>query len=162
MQLGILSDTHDEVARTQLAVRLLQDVGAEVLVHCGDLASPAIVQAIAALPSWFTFGNRDADFVPELQRAAAEYGPVCLGWGGVIECGGRRIGVSHGHMTIDIRRVLAASPEILLTGHAHIPCDKVIDGVRRICPGALHRADTYTVAVLDLATDVLQLLRVED
>jgi uncharacterized protein len=162
MRLGILSDTHDELARTQLAVRILQDAGAEALVHCGDLASPAIVQAIAALPSWFTFGNHDADVVPALQRAAAEYGSVCLGWGGVIEWSGRRIGVAHGHMTIDIRRVLGARPELLLTGHTHLPSDSVIDGVRRICPGALHRADTYTVAVLDLATDVLQLLRVED
>jgi hypothetical protein len=47
-------------------------------------------------------------------------------------------------------------------GHAHLPSDKVIDGVRRICPGALHRADTYTVALLELATDVLQMPRVED
>jgi putative phosphoesterase len=162
VRLGILSDTHDEIARTQLAVRMLQDAGAEALVHCGDLACPEIVQAIAALPSWFTFGNHDADVVPALQRAATEYGPVCLGWGGVIECGGRRMGVAHGHMTIDIRRVLRTCPELLLTGHSHLPSDSVVDGVRRICPGALHRADTYTVALLDLASDVLQWLRVDD
>jgi hypothetical protein len=32
--------------------------------------------------------------------------------------------------------------------------------VRRINPGALHRADEFTVAVLDVASGELQLLRV--
>ena len=96
MRLGILSDTHDELARTRLAVDLLRDAGAEVLIHCGDLASPPIVQALAVLPCWFVFGNHDADTVPMLQIAAAEYGPVSLGWGGVVELGGRRVGVAQG------------------------------------------------------------------
>jgi putative phosphoesterase len=68
MRLGILADTHDELARTRLAVRMLLDAGAEALVHCGDLASPPIVEAITTLPSWFVFGNHDADMVPALQR----------------------------------------------------------------------------------------------
>ena len=158
--MGILSDTHDELTRTRLAVRMLCDAGAEALIHCGDLASPPIVEAIAVLPSWFVFGNHDADMVPVLQRAAAEFGPVCLGWGGVVELGGRRIGVAHGHMTTDVRRVLAEQPEILLSGHAHFPSDQTVGSMRRINPGALHRADEFTVAVLDLASGELEVLRV--
>jgi hypothetical protein len=98
--------------------------------------------------------------VPALQRAAAEFGPVCLGWGGVIEVGCRRVGVAHGHMTADVRRVLAERPELLLSGHSHIPSDAVFGGVRRINPGALHRADEFTVALLELASGELQVLRV--
>lgn len=160
MRLGILSDTHDEVERTRLAVRLLRDVGAEALVHCGDLASPPVLAELAGLPCWFVFGNHDADSVPTLRAAAAELGPVCLGWGGVVELGGRRIGVSHGHMTSDIRRVLADRPDYLLTGHSHIPGDTVVGSVRRINPGALHRADEFTAAVLELTTGELRLLPV--
>lgn len=119
MRLGILSDTHDELTRTRIAVHLLRDAGAEELVHCGDLASPAIVEALAVLPAWIVFGNHDADMVPALQRAAAEFGPVCLGWGGVVDLGGKRVGVAHGHMTTDVRRVLAEQPEFLLSGHSH-------------------------------------------
>jgi predicted phosphodiesterase len=33
MRLGILPDTHDELTRTERAVRLLCDAGAEVLVR---------------------------------------------------------------------------------------------------------------------------------
>jgi uncharacterized protein len=160
MRLGILADTHDRVERTHAAVELLRAAGAEALVHCGDLASPPVVAACSVLPFYFAFGNHDADGVPALKRAAADHGAVCLGWGGVVELAGRRIGVAHGHMTSDIRRVLGERPDFLLSGHSHLPSD-VMDGpVRRINPGALHRADEFTVALLDLATGDLQLLRV--
>ncbi len=161
MRLGILSDTHDELARTRLAVRMLCDAGADALVHCGDLASPPIVAALAVRPSWFVFGNHDADSVPALRQAAAEHGPVCLEWGGVLELGGRRVGVVHAHMTTDVRWVLAERPEFLLSGHSHAPSDVVVGDVRRINPGALHRADEFTVAVLELTTGELQVLRVD-
>src|SRR4051794_14609308 len=107
MRLGILSDTHDDLARTWRALQLLRDEGAEALIHCGDLASPPIVAACAVLPFWFGFGNHDADHVPALQQAAAETGAVCLGWAGEVELAGRLIAVAHGHMSYDIRRALA-------------------------------------------------------
>lgn len=160
MRLGILSDTHDELVRTRLAVRVLCDARAEVLIHCGDLSSPPIVAELAVRPSWFVFGNHDADSVPALRQAATEHGIVCLEWGGVIELDGRRVGVAHGHMTTDVRQVLAERPEFLLSGHSHSPSDGVIEGVRRINPGALHRADEFTVALLEMTTDELHLLRV--
>lgn len=160
MRLGILSDTHDELERTARAVRLLRGEGAEALIHCGDLTSPPIIAALAELPCWFVFGNHDADLVPDLRRAAAEFGPVCLGWGGVVELAGRRVGVVHGHMATDVRRVLAERPDFLLSGHTHIPADQVIGGVRRVNPGALQMADDYTVALLGVVDGGLRLLRV--
>src|SRR4051794_38711898 len=117
MRLGILSDTHDELARTRLAIEMLQAAGADALVHCGDLASPAIVAMLAGLPSWFVLGNHDSDTVPHLQLAAKDSGVICLGWGGVVELAGKRIGVAHGHMSVDIQRVLAGKPDYLLSGH---------------------------------------------
>jgi putative phosphoesterase len=160
MRLGILSDTHDDLARTRVAVQLLRDEGAEALIHCGDLASPPIVAACAALPFWFVFGNHDADSVPALQRAAAESGAVCLGWAGEVELGGRLIAVAHGHMSYDIRRALASRPHYLLSGHSHIASDRREGLVRRINPGALCEADQWTVALLDLAEDELRFLTV--
>ncbi len=162
MRLGILSDTHDKLARTRLAIRMLRDAGADALVHCGDLASAPIVEALAVLPCWFVFGNNDADSLPALERAAVEFGPVCLGWGGLVELGGRRVGVVHGHKAKEIRRVLAAEPEFLLSGHSHVASDTLVGSVRRINPGALHRAAEFSVAVLDLTSgklDVLTLAR---
>ena len=160
MRLGILSDTHDELVRTKVAVQMLRDAGAEALVHCGDLTSPPIVATCAVLPCWFVFGNNDADSVTALQLAAMESGVVCLGWGSVIELAGKRVGVTHGHMRIDMRRVLGDQPDYLLSGHSHFANDMMDGPVRRINPGALHRADEFTVAVLDLVSGELEWLRV--
>lgn len=161
MRVGILSDTHDELDRTRRAVTQLRDAGAEALVHCGDLTSPAIVEACAASPFWFVLGNHDADSVPRLQVAARECGGVCLGWGGVVELAGQRVAVTHGHLTSDVRRVSAERPDYLLTGHSHTPGDELRGGVRRINPGALHRAARFTVALLDLTSGSLVSLEVE-
>jgi putative phosphoesterase len=158
MLLGILSDTHDELERTQAAVRLLREHGAEALVHCGDLSSPAIVAACSQVRCWFALGNHDADNVPALEEAARQNGAVCLGWGGEIELDGKLIAVAHGHMSSDIRRALARRPHYLFSGHSHIPSDRLEGLVRRINPGALSDADQFTVAILDLLMDELRLL----
>ena len=70
MLIGILSDTHDELARTRRAVNLLRDAGATALIHCGDFVGPPILQACCVLPLWFVFGNNDS--AGELEIASAE------------------------------------------------------------------------------------------
>ena len=162
MRIGILSDTHNELARTRKAVVLLQDAGVEALIHCGDIIEPQIVMACAVLPFWFVFGNNDSDSVPELQKAATQSGANCLEWSGTVELAGKRIGVTHGHMSAVVRRLLSENPDYLLTGHSHIASDSTVGSVRRINPGALHRADEFTVAVLNLQTDKLLFLKVLD
>ena len=160
MRLGILADTHDELDRTRLAIELLRKEGAEALIHCGDLASPPVVAVLATLPSWFVLGNHDADVVPHLERAAFESGVMCLGWGGVVELAGKRIGVVHGHLSMDLRHVLNAQPDYLLSGHSYIASDSMAGSVRRINPGALHRADEFTVALLNVEMGDVRFLAV--
>ncbi len=156
MRLGILSDTHDQIARLREAIHLLRGEGADVLVHCGDITRAETVAACAGLPCYFAFGNHDADDVPGLGRAMADARAVCLGWGGEVTLAGKRVAITHGHMTTDIRRLLAGRPDYLLTGHSHIAHDRQEGPTRRINPGALHEADDFTVAMLDLGTDVLR------
>ncbi len=135
MLIGILSDTHNHSERTQIAVHLLRAEGAEVLVHCGDLASPGIVAECSVLPFYFVFGNHDADRVCELQWAADLHGATCLGWGGEFAAAQKRIAVVHGHLTMDLRPLLDTQPDYLLSGHSHVPCDWHEGPTRRINPG---------------------------
>lgn len=162
MLIGILSDTHNEFQRTRHAVEQLAAAGAELLIHCGDISEPEMIPVVAILPSYFTFGNHDADMVPHLERAIAEHGGQSLGWGGEIKLGGQRIAVVHGHTHIDVRRLLAAQPDYLLSGHMHFAFERRRDGVRWICPGALHRADEYTVATLDLPSGDLRMISIPE
>jgi uncharacterized protein len=158
MILGIISDTHDKLKRTKLAVSMLQDAGAEALIHCGDFEEPHMLSACAVLPLWFVFGNNDSD--SDLRLAAVDSGAVCLEWGGVVELAGKRIGVTHGHLTTELRNVLNQKPEYLLYGHSHDASEHRENGVRYINPGALHRATEFTVAFLDLKSDELKWLTV--
>ena len=161
MKIGILADTHDELARTRAAVRLLQEQGVEAIIHCGDLTGPEIVATCAVLPLYFTFGNHDADTVPYLKAAAEEHGAVCLGWGGEVTLAGKRLAVVHGHLTFDLRPLLQAEPDYLFSGHSHIAGEWIQGGTRRINPGALHRTERFSVAVLDIDTGELSYLFVE-
>lgn len=161
MRIGILADTHDQVARTARAVRLLTGAGAEALVHCGDLTGPDVVYACAGLPLYFVFGNNDFDH-RGLKRAMADLGSVCLGRSGVVELGGRRVAVTHGDSAAELRRLAARDPDYLLFGHSHEPADERVGPTRLVNPGALHRAAVKTVALLDLESDHLRLLEVHD
>jgi len=161
MRVGILSDTHDQVARTRAAVALLVDAGAEALVHCGDITVPEVVHELSGRPSYFVFGNCDVD-LPELREAIVAIGGACLEQGGVIELGDRRLAVTHGHLPREVHRLEARSPHYFMTGHTHQSADARRGSTRWINPGALHRAATLSVAVLDLASDELRLLTVRN
>lgn len=160
MLIGILSDTHDRFERTQRAVQLLQEAGAEALIHCGDVTRPDMLSALTPLPAWFVFGN--CDHTIALEREAEKLGIHCLGDGGEIELGGRRLAVTHSHLPGEVSRLLQAKPDYLFSGHSHIANDWQEGSTRRINPGALHRAAKYTVVLLNLETDEARSLEVAD
>lgn len=70
MLIGIVSDTHNHLERTVVAVELLRSEGAEALIHCGDLTGPEVVALCGKIPAYFVFGNND-DNLPALRKAIA-------------------------------------------------------------------------------------------
>jgi putative phosphoesterase len=158
MKVGVLSDTHDQLTRTIRAVAILEAAGAEALVHCGDLTSPEIVHACSVLPAWYVLGNNDYD-ERGLRAAIEGSGGVCLGFGGEIALGGRRLGVTHGDRPSEFRRLLKEMPDYLLSGHTHVPLWEPDEPTRQLNPGALHRAASWTVALLDLGNDRVDFLK---
>ena len=159
MRVGILSDTHDQVARTARAVGLLIAEGAEALIHCGDYTGPDVVLECGGLPGYFVFGNNDFD-QDALRRAMAIIGGTCLGRSGEVVLDGRRLAVTHGDSDRELRLLAAAEPDYLLSGHSHETADDRRGPTRWINPGALHRASTWTAALLDLEADTLRFLTV--
>lgn len=159
MRIGILSDTHDRVERTERAVARLRAEGAEALIHCGDLTGPEVVHACAGLPGYYVLGNNDFD-VDALRTAIETVGGVFLGDGGEVVLAGRRFGVTHGHLAREFRRLVAAQPDYLLFGHTHLRLDERDGPTRQINPGALHRAAEWTVALLETNTDAVRFVLV--
>jgi predicted phosphodiesterase len=120
-----------------------------------------LIDYFQGLPFFMVFGNNDDYVIPEIRRKmSAMTDAVCLEWGDEVELGGRRIAMTHGHLTTDIQRLLKSSPDYLFTGHSHVPGDWKVGTTRRINPGALHRAKSFSIATLDLDTDRLQFIDV--
>ena len=67
-RIGIVSDTHGQVEYTLDAVRMLESLEVEQIIHCGDIGSPEIVELFSPWPAHFVFGNVDHD-LKELRRA---------------------------------------------------------------------------------------------
>src|SRR5262249_37298075 len=95
-----------------------------------------------------------------LRQAIAVVGGTLLERGGLITLADRRLAVTHGDLDRELRRLEAQEPHYLLTGHTHRAADRRRGSIRWINPGALHRAPTWTVALLDLESDALSMLTI--
>lgn len=156
--LGILSDSHSEIERTRRAIKLLQHAGATEFIHCGDVEIEQVLDLFAGLPAHVTFGNCDPSGV--LGRYAASIDLDAQHPSGELHVDGRRVAFTHGDNARLLSRILAERPDFLLHGHTHERRDDMVEGVRVINPGALHRAHPSTVALLEPATGALRWLEV--
>jgi len=161
VKIGILSDTHGAVAAMTQGMQLLRAAGAEYYIHCGDVGSEAVLDQLAGAPAAFVFGNNDWDR-EELEAYAKKLEITCLGSVGMLDLGDKRIAVMHGDDMRAMQKVVGdQAADSLLFGHSNRWEDERAGGVRMINPGALYRAKTKTVAVLDTANDELRYIALE-
>ncbi len=158
MKIGILSDTHGRADAARLGVEVLAGRGAEMLIHCGDVGSPQVLDMLVGHRGLFVFGNCDWDR-DALRRYAQIVGVMCHGALAEIEIDGKRLAVLHGDDAALKRRLLADQQhDYVLQGHTHVAEDTSFGRTRLINPGALYRANPRTVALLDTADGVLEFI----
>lgn len=115
-EIGVISDTHGRLR----AEALLALDGCDVIFHAGDVCGPLIIPQLAELASCYAVaGNCDDDDALPL---------TCLE---VI--GGLRILVHHGHLPVD---EAGFRPDVVITGHTHIPKIEQDGAVLRLNPGS--------------------------
>jgi uncharacterized protein len=167
-RIGLLSDSHGRAATTRAAVQLLLSHQPDVLIHLGDVGSVEVIDALLGesasgdlLPVHVVFGNTDWD-AADLGRYARRLGVQVDDPVGrlTLEDGGE-LWFMHGHDARAMARALARQVRYLCHGHTHQPADHRRGTTRIINPGALFRAQRYTVAVLDTAQDELAFHPVE-
>lgn len=63
MKIGILSDTHDNMAALEKAVAAFNDAEVALVIHAGDMIAPVMSRSIEKLQSEFiaVFGNCDGE-----------------------------------------------------------------------------------------------------
>ena len=165
MKIGIVSDTHGKEGRLRQAVNLLVECQVDAIVHCGDVGSRSCVKLLgqAPVPTYLVAGNMDRN-VQALARAAAECGVLFSSEViGVRLAEDEYLVATHGH-DLDVLGELILEDQFpyVCHGHTHRPRDDRFGRTRVINPGALHGTAVYTVAVLDTATDSLEVISLDD
>ncbi len=156
MLIGILSDTHDRIDTMAAAMELLRQAGAQYFIHCGDVGGEGILDLLAGVPAAFVWGNTDFDR-QTLAKYAENLGIKCCDEFGKLSFAGKRIVFTHGdHPELMRRAMQPGYCDYLLHGHTHIIRDERIGSLRIINPGALQRAATKTVGLLDVEKDILK------
>lgn len=149
MILGVVSDTHGHVEHTLPAVRMLESCEVELVIHCGDVGSAAIVELFRGWPTHFVFGNVDE---PARLRAAIEQaGLTCHGEFGQLELCGRKIAFLHGDDAPRLRATIDGGAfDLVCCGHTHRAEKRLAGRTTVLNPGALHRAQPHTLAIVRL------------
>ncbi|MDD2807637.1 MAG: YfcE family phosphodiesterase [Patescibacteria group bacterium] len=164
MKFAIISDSHDNVPNLEkfLAWAKVNDI--ELIIHCGDLAAPAVIKKIFG-PNWtkpfhFIHGNvADRDLN---EKVAAEFEHVtCHGDLGELEVDGKKIVFNH---YPNEAKQLAASGQydLVFYGHDHKPWEEKIGQTVLRNPGTLAGMfNKATFAVYDTASDTAKLILLE-
>ena len=161
MLLGVISDTHGCLDTTRSALKLLQSHHAEYFIHCGDVGGEPVLNLFTGLRTTFVCGNCDHDPYA-LQRHATILGIHCAGAMGRLTLDDKLITVLHGDDHRQMQRILDEQDcDLLFFGHTHVKTCIDIARIRAINPGAIHRATTKTVALVNTATRDVQFLVVQ-
>jgi uncharacterized protein len=161
MKIGVLSDTHGRVENTQAAIHLLRERGVELILHCGDIDSPATVRLFTDVVTHFAFGNWDLE-AAKLRSAIRDIGGVCHADMGQIELAGKRIAWLHGHVRGQRHRLEVSQEwDFVFYGHSHKAEVHRSGRTLVLNPGALHRAKVKTTAVVDLISAEWEYLTVD-
>ena len=150
MLIGILADTHDNMATLQKAVEYFNARQVHHIIHAGDFTSPFTFRILGQLQADFTgiFGNNDGDRLL-LQKHS---GGKLHNQPHLLELANRKIIVMHEHHIID---ALGQSGcyDLIIYGHTHTPDIRTVKNTLIINPGETSGwlYATPTVAVADLS-----------
>lgn len=136
MRVGVIADTHIADQRRSIpAVVLEAFTGTDCILHAGDLVCSEVLETLTTIaPVHAVFGNMDPPNVRQRLQASL-----------VVEVGGLRLGLTHGHLG----RVALTTPQRALErfsrvpglsavvfGHSHDPYNQRHGGILLFNPGS--------------------------
>jgi putative phosphoesterase len=163
MIVGLLSDTHDCLPLIDEAIKQLNEINVELVLHAGDYISPFVTEHFMQLkaPMIGVFGNNDGDRTL-LKKKFAELGADIRGRFAFVLVDGLRIAMLHGDET-ELKRSLLEleSHDVIVSGHTHVPKTYRRGRTLVINPGEAcgYLSGKPTISILDTETlDVKTLL----
>ena len=119
--LGIISDTHDNLPLIDLAVKKLNELGVELVLHAGDYVSPFTAQHFNLLKARLigVYGNNCAERAM-LKKLFSEFGADIRGFFAEIEVEELKIALLHGHDEELLRSLIESEAyDLVVYGHTH-------------------------------------------
>jgi putative phosphoesterase len=151
MRIAILSDTHSRHATVETALKMIEERGVELILHCGDIDDADTVWLFPG-NTHFVFGNCDSERT-SLRQAIHGIGGTLHEPFGKLELAGKRIAFIHGDDNKLLERLESSGQfDYLFYGHTHLAREHRTGPTRVINPGALHRARPKTFIILNLKT----------
>lgn len=141
MNLGVVSDTHDNLAAASAAADLFEERDVDAVLHCGDFISPPLLAAFDDRPFAFhgVLGNNDGE-LDGLERTidGLSGGGTLHGRYATVEFDGVRVRMLHGDQGIEAVEEEARSGDVdyVLYGHFHAADRREVDGTTVLNPGA--------------------------
>ncbi len=154
MKIGIISDTHDNLANLIAALDILRAEQVTNLLHCGDLCGPEIIRALAGLNVWIAQGNMDRrlKLSPVTEETSIR---ISLAWLQKPTLNGYPLAVIHGDNEEVLGNLITSGQHrYVFHGHTHRRRDQTVGHTRVINPGALGgtRKQSRSFCILDLTT----------
>jgi len=161
MKIGVLSDTHEDVANFEIALAAYRSEGIIQVIHCGDMTTAATAQKLDGFNVVYVGGNMDQG-LPEIYRTLRDLNSrsvVLPTYEGELE--GVSIGVTHGDNENELRRLVdSGAHQYVFHGHTHRRRDEMQDSTRIYNPGALGglQFESRSYSMLDLETGEITLI----
>jgi len=150
MRIGIVSDSHGHVDLTRPAVRMLESLEVERVLHCGDIGSTEVVEQFAQWPTDFVFGNCDFNHA-DLSAAIVSAGQTCHGAFGALKIADRRVALLHSDDRRRFQEVVHSGEwDLVCYGHTHIAKIEQQGPTLVVNPGAIYRANPHSIAIVEL------------
>lgn len=163
MILGILSDTHDNMANTRRALAVFERHRVEFTIHCGDITIPEVVELFDGWPTAFVFGNLDAAETHLMDAVRQLKEPASIGHRYIGIIGGASVAAYHGNDDEYLGTLIEGGQyDYVFCGHTHLRRDEKIGRTWVINPGALggRKKQTRSVCLLTLPDGIARFIEI--
>jgi uncharacterized protein len=148
MTIGVISDTHGDVAATEQALRILDGLNVSLTIHCGDVGAE-VLRLMKGRLVHFVAGNMDALEMLGQQITDPEH--TFHDQFGSLEIEGCRIAFLHGHDANRLHQAIHSGEwDLLCHGHTHAFSSGRQGRTLVLNPGALSRTHYPSLAVVEL------------
>ena len=158
MLIGLISDTHDNIANIMKAVEIFKERKVDFVLHLGDVVAPATIRFFKGVKLKVLKGNCDGD-IENMRLRLKDIEGEHLGAGWEAELDGKKIAAIHGDNQLRLEQLIASKQhDYVFHGHTHIRRDERLGKTRVINPGAHYWQSEGTIALLDVERDRLEFI----